>query len=47
MNYKNNIFILRNLHKLNDEELIDYNFKKHYQKFLTIILKIDAKNCTI
>ena len=28
MNYKNNIFILRNIHKSNDEELIDYTFKK-------------------
>ena len=24
MDYKNNIFILRNIHKSNDEELIDY-----------------------
>ena len=28
MNYKNNTFILRNIHKSNDEELIDYTFKK-------------------
>ena len=28
MNYKNNIFILRNIHKSNDEELIHYTFKK-------------------
>ena len=28
MNYKNNIFILRSIHKSNDEELIDYTFKK-------------------
>ena len=28
MNYKNNIFILRNIHKSNNEELIDYIFKK-------------------
>ena len=27
MNYKNNIFTLRNIHKSNDEELIDYTFK--------------------
>ena len=27
-NYKNNIFILRNIHKSNDDELIDYTFKK-------------------
>ena len=28
MNYKNNIFILINIHKSNDEELIDHTFKK-------------------
>ena len=28
MNYKNNIFILRNIHKSNDDELIDYTFEK-------------------
>ena len=28
MDYKNNIFILRNIHKSNDEELINYSFKK-------------------
>ena len=28
MDYKNNIFILRNIHKSNDEKLIDYTFKK-------------------
>ena len=28
MNYKNNIFIPRNIHKSYDEELIDYIFKK-------------------
>ena len=28
MNSKNNIFILKNIHKSNDEELIDYTFKK-------------------
>ena len=28
MDYKNNIFILRNIHKSNDKELIDYTFKK-------------------
>ena len=28
MNYKNNILILRNIHKSNDEELIDYTFRK-------------------
>ena len=28
MDYKNNIFILRNIHKSNDIELIDYTFDK-------------------
>ena len=28
MNNKNNIFILRNIHKSNDEELIHYTCKK-------------------
>ena len=28
MNYKNNIFILRNIHKSNDEELVNY-YKEH------------------
>ena len=28
MDYKNKIFILRNIHKSNDGELIDYTFKK-------------------
>ena len=28
MDYKNNIFILRNIHKSNDIELIDYTFEK-------------------
>ena len=28
MDYKNNIFILRNIHKSNDKELIDYTFEK-------------------
>ena len=41
MNYKNNIFILRNIHKSNDEELIDYTFKKYYLKFMIIIKKIE------
>ena len=33
MNYNKNIFMLRNIYKSNDEELIDYTFKK-------ILLKI-------
>ena len=28
MDYKNNIFILRNIHKSNDKKLIDYTFEK-------------------
>ena len=28
MDYKNNIFILRNIHKSNDKELINYTFEK-------------------
>ena len=28
MDYKNNIFILRTIHKSNDKELINYTFKK-------------------
>ena len=28
MDYKNNISILRNIHKSNDRELIDYTFEK-------------------
>ena len=28
MDYKNNIFILRTIHKSNDEELIEYTFEK-------------------
>ena len=28
MDYKNNIFIHRNIHKSNDEELINYTFEK-------------------
>ena len=28
MDYKNNIFILRNIHKSNDNKLIDYTFEK-------------------
>ena len=32
MDYKNNIFILRNIHKSNDEELINYAFEKTLPK---------------
>ena len=43
MDYKNNIFKLRNIHKSNDEELIDYTFKKYYLKSFIIIKKIKIK----
>ena len=43
MDYKNNIFILRNIHKSDDKELIDYTFKKYYLKFSIIIKKIETK----
>ena len=43
MDYKNNIFILRNIHKSNDEELINYTFEKFYQKFIIIIEKIEIR----
>ena len=32
MDYKNNIFILRNIHKSSDEKLIDYTFGKILSK---------------
>ena len=41
MNYKNNIFILKNIHKSSDEELIHYTFKKYYLKFIIIIKNIE------
>ena len=40
MDYKNNIFMLQNIHKSDDEELIDYTFKKYYLKFIIIIKNI-------
>ena len=46
MDYKNNIFILRNIHKSNDDELIDYTFDKilpkifDYYKKIEIIVKL-------
>ena len=43
MDYKNNIFILRNIHKSNDEILIDYTFEKYYLKFLMIKKKTEIK----
>ena len=43
MNYKNNIFILRNIHKSNDEELIDYTYKKYYLNFIINLKKIEIK----
>ena len=41
MNYRNNIFILRNIHKSNDKELIDYTLKKYYLEFIIIIKNIE------
>ena len=45
MNYKNNIFILRNMHKSDDNELIDYTFKKILPKI--IIKKIEIQKFII
>ena len=42
MDYKNNIFILRNIHKSNDDELIDYTFEKILPKIF-IIKKTEIK----
>ena len=44
MDYKNNIFILRNIHKSNDEELIDYYKKIEILIKLFTILIIAIKN---
>ena len=41
MNYKNNIFILKNIHKSNDEELLIIHLKKYYLKFIIIIKNIE------
>ena len=41
MDYKNNIFILRNIHKSNDIELINYTYEKILPKILIIINKIE------
>ena len=43
MDHKNSIFVLRNIHKSNDKELIDCAFEKYYLKFLIIIKKIEIK----
>ena len=46
MNYKNDIFILRNINKSNDEELIDHTFRKilpkiyDYYKKIEILMKL-------
>ena len=40
MDYKNNIFISRNIHKSNDKELIDYTF----EKILPKIFNYDKEN---
>ena len=39
MDYKNNIFILRNIHKSNDTELIDYTFKKILPKIFNYYIE--------
>ena len=44
MDYKNNIFILRNIHKSNDEELINYYKKIEILIRLFTILIIAIKN---
>ena len=43
MDNKNNIFILRNIHKSNDNELIDYTSKKYYLKFSIIMKEIEIQ----
>ena len=43
MNYKNNIFILRNIHKSDDDELIDYTFKKILPKIFDYYKKIEIQ----
>ena len=44
MDYKNNVFILRNIHKSNDEELINYYKKIAILMKLFTILIIATKN---
>ena len=43
MNYKNNIFILRNIHKSNDDELIEYTFKKILPKIFDYYMENRCK----
>ena len=43
MDYKNNIFILRNIHKSNEEELIDYTFEKIWPKIYDYYQKTEIK----
>ena len=43
MNYKNNIFILRNIHKSNDDELIEYTFKKILPKIFNYYIENRCK----
>ena len=43
MNYKNNIFILRNIHKSNDDELIEYTFKKILPKIFDYYIENRCK----
>ena len=47
MNYKNNISILRNIHKSNDEELIYYTFKKILPKIYSYYKKHKIKKFII
>ena len=47
MDYKNNIFILRNIHKSNDEELINYTFEKILPKIFNYYKKIEIKKSII
>ena len=43
MNYKNNIFILKSIHKSNYEELIDYTFEKILPKIFNYYKKTEIK----
>ena len=43
MNYKNNIFILRNIHKSDDNELINYTFEKILPKIFNYYMENRCK----
>ena len=47
MDYKNNIFILRNIHKSNDEELINYTFEKILPKIFNYYKEKEIKKFII